>query len=86
MEPLEFDELAFIDHELNKLIDSRLKTEDIEDVEIGIFEKIVFSEQERTYSELNKRTTKQVVKALKKTENGRKRFSEKSLLKKFLSL
>ena len=72
-----FDEIALNDldgsAELSNMIDKQLQIQEEEDdgIDVGFLEKIIFASQERRYSQLNSRVTKQVVKAFSKTENGK---------------
>lgn len=76
-----YDEVAIADlggaAELNELINSQLninKNKNDDDLEkIDILEKIIFADHERAYNELNRRTTKQVIKSFMRTENGKKK-------------
>jgi hypothetical protein len=60
--------------QLSTMIDSHLqvmRSDDEDALDVGLLEKLIFPDVERSYSELNKRATTQLVKAYAKIETGK---------------
>lgn len=53
---------------LNNLLDAQLVINDDEAEDLRIFEEIIFSNQERTYAELDKKSSKRVLEAFTKCD------------------
>jgi hypothetical protein len=62
--------------DINMMIDSELHdvNNDEDTMDVGLLEKLIFSDVERSYTELNVRASKQVIKAYSKIETGKEKL------------